>query len=261
MPFAQNRGVRTFYETVGNGTAVMFVHGSFMDGSVWKQAGYPEGLRDYRCILVDSRGSGRSDKPHTRHAHTVDEYVADTIQILDDLGIEKTVYWGYSIGGILGYAVANQHPDRIKALVLAAAPSGFHGILDTESFVNRTGELGILRWVEEYENEEGIVCPSWLKRTMCECDLEAWHRRFKAWDEWNFDEISLGSIGIPTLLVVGTKDWVYDYVSRDAERLPRSSIFRLEGEEHMGGLLRSDLVIPAARDFLKKLESSSELND
>jgi pimeloyl-ACP methyl ester carboxylesterase len=253
MPFVQNRGVRTFYESIGEGESITFVHGSFMDGSVWKQAGYLDGLRNYQCILVDSRGSGRSDRPHTREAHTVDEHVADVIQILDDLGIEKTIYWGYSIGGILGYAVANQYPDRIKALVLAAAPFGFHGILDTESFVGRTGRLGIQRWVEEYENEEHVVCPQWLKRTMCECDLEAWHQRFKAWDEWDFSTVTPSAIDIPTLLLVGTKDWVYGYVSRDAERLPRSTIFRLESEEHLGGLLRSDLTIPAAIEFLSTL--------
>ncbi len=260
MPYIQNKGVKTFYESVGEGTPIMFVHGSFMDRSVWKQAGYTAGLRDYRHILVDSRGSGRSDRPHAKEAHTVDEYVEDTVQILDDLGIERTIYWGYSIGGILGYAFANQYPDRIKALVLAAAPFGFHGIVDTESFVGRTGRLGIQRWVEEYENEEHIVCPSWLKRTMCECDLEAWHQRFKAWDEWDFDAIPISAIDIPTMLLVGTNDWVHDYVSRDAQRLPRSTIFRLEGEEHLGGLLRSDLTIPAAIEFLSTLESNNDVS-
>lgn len=253
MPYIQNRGVKTFYESVGEGPPIVFMHGSFMDRTVWNHAGYIEGLKDYRCILVDSRGSGRSDKPRTLESYTVDEYAADVIAILDNLGIRRTIYWGYSIGGILGYAVASLHPDRISALVLTAAPCGFHSILDVESFINRTGTIGLAGWLEEYEKEEDIECPSWYKKMTCESNLEAWHLRFRAWDEWNFDAVSPARIDAPTLLVVGTKDWVYEHVSKDAERLPNSEVLRLEGEEHIGGLLRSDLVLPVVRDFLRSL--------
>ena len=38
--------------------------------------------------------------------------------MLDDAGIERAIYWGYSMGGHIGYAIAHYAPERFDALIL-----------------------------------------------------------------------------------------------------------------------------------------------
>jgi pimeloyl-ACP methyl ester carboxylesterase len=60
----------------------------------------------YRLILPDTQGHGASDKPRDPQAYTPAHF--DITSVLDDVGVSKAVYWGYSQGGWIGFALA-QH--------------------------------------------------------------------------------------------------------------------------------------------------------
>ncbi len=65
MPYADNEGVRIFYEVVGDGPPLVLQHGMMMSLRRWSMAGYVDALKSkYRLILIDARGHGQSDKPH-----------------------------------------------------------------------------------------------------------------------------------------------------------------------------------------------------
>jgi pimeloyl-ACP methyl ester carboxylesterase len=69
----------------------------------WRERGYTNVLGDdYRLILIDARGHGRSDKPHEPEAYVRELRATDVVAVLDDLGIGKTNYFGYSMGGRIG---------------------------------------------------------------------------------------------------------------------------------------------------------------
>ena len=61
---------------------------------------------EVRLILPDKRGHGQSDKPHDPLAYTPANFAADIAAVLDDIGIQKTCYWGYSQGGWIAFAMA-----------------------------------------------------------------------------------------------------------------------------------------------------------
>ena len=64
MPYADNQGVRIYYEVEGQGPPLVLGHGGSYTLEMWREWGYTDGLRDeHQLILLDFRGHGRSDKP------------------------------------------------------------------------------------------------------------------------------------------------------------------------------------------------------
>ena len=122
MPYAPTNGIETYYESHGDGPAIVLAHGrGGCHLSWWQQV--PALRDDFRCITFDHRGFGYSrDVPDGpgRHAFT-----DDLANLLDHLGIERAYLAGQSILGgwtCLGFAVA--HPDRTAGLILADTSAG-----------------------------------------------------------------------------------------------------------------------------------------
>jgi len=122
MPFANNQGVRIHYEVEGAGPPLVLQHGSFVTLDVWRENGYTDALKDeYRLILLDARGHGASDKPHDPSAYDITSFAADVSAVLDDLRIRQAHYFGYSMGGYIGFGLAKYAPDRVLSLSLGGA--------------------------------------------------------------------------------------------------------------------------------------------
>ncbi len=83
----------------------------------------------YRVIAVDQRGRGDSDWDPELRYHT-QSYVSDLEQLVDQLGLDRFVLIGHSMGGANTMVYASQHPDRVAAAVVedmgprAAQPTG-----------------------------------------------------------------------------------------------------------------------------------------
>jgi 4,5:9,10-diseco-3-hydroxy-5,9,17-trioxoandrosta-1(10),2-diene-4-oate hydrolase len=95
------------------------LHGGGPGASAWSNFGACLGLfaQDFRTLLVDQPGFGRSDKPQIEgHFFT---YAADKLAaFLDELGIEKVHLLGNSLGGGTAMRLALMEPDRVGRLVL-----------------------------------------------------------------------------------------------------------------------------------------------
>ena len=81
--------------------------------------GYVDALKDdYRLILVDMRGHGQSDKPTDPQLMTPKSQVADIVAVLDELGIDKAHFFGYSLGTLNGWALAKYAPERFHSFII-----------------------------------------------------------------------------------------------------------------------------------------------
>ena len=76
---------------------------------------------DYRLILVDARGHGQSDKPQDPSAYGLEKRVADVTSVVDAMGVAKAHFWGYSMGGWIGFGMAKYAPDRVDRLVIGGS--------------------------------------------------------------------------------------------------------------------------------------------
>ena len=119
MPYARNEGVRIHYEVEGEGPPLVLQHGFSESVVDWYETGYVKALKpDYRLILIDARGHGDSDKPHDPEAYLLNRRVGDVTAVLDAIDIATAVYWGYSMGGWIGFGMANYAKERVRALVI-----------------------------------------------------------------------------------------------------------------------------------------------
>ena len=61
MPYANNQGIRIYYEVEGSGPALVLAHGLGGSHEDWLDMGWVEALGDrFQLIMVDARGHGRS---------------------------------------------------------------------------------------------------------------------------------------------------------------------------------------------------------
>ena len=116
-------GQRLYWECSGNpdGTPVVFVHGGPGGGtSPAHRRMYDPSI--YRIVLFDQRGCGRST-PHIADGadlsvNTTWHLVADLERLRQHLGIEEWLVFGGSWGSTLALVYAQEHPDRVRGLVL-----------------------------------------------------------------------------------------------------------------------------------------------
>lgn len=85
----------------------------------------------FRVIAMDSRGHGRSGKPHDTVSYGT-EMVADLVQLLDWLEIKEAHLVGYSMGAETALKLATRHPYRVRSLVMVG--SGWSGANDYELY-------------------------------------------------------------------------------------------------------------------------------
>lgn len=117
-------GVEVRVQEVGDGPAVLFVHGASTCGSSW--ATLAGRLPDFRCLLLDRPGCGLSDPldgvlEPDRLERFGDTLVAD---VLDALGLDSAHLVGTSFGGYLTLRSAAAYPDRVGRMVQCSWPVG-----------------------------------------------------------------------------------------------------------------------------------------
>jgi pimeloyl-ACP methyl ester carboxylesterase len=117
--FAKLGNTKLHYIDQGQGSAIVMVHG--LAGSLHN---FTYGLasplaKNHRVICVDRPGCGYSVRDS--HANQSLEAQADTlVELLDHLGIDSAIFVGHSLGGAISLALAQRHPQRVKALALIA---------------------------------------------------------------------------------------------------------------------------------------------
>jgi len=124
MPYAKTQdGVKLYYEEVGQGTPILFVHEFSSDHCGWEPQMREFGKR-YRCIAYSARGYPPSDVPDEESAYSYLHVMRDAIAVLDHLKIERAHFIGLSMGGYTSLQAALNHPRRVRSLVLAGTGAG-----------------------------------------------------------------------------------------------------------------------------------------
>jgi pimeloyl-ACP methyl ester carboxylesterase len=124
MPFAYNGSIRIHYQVRGTpaGAPLLLHHGFTQNLHSWHMRGYSKALGErFRLILLDARGHGQSDKPQDPNAYGLDQRVGDVLAVLDALKLPRSHFLGYSMGGRVGFALAQQAPQRLDKLAIGGA--------------------------------------------------------------------------------------------------------------------------------------------
>ncbi|MDR1621676.1 MAG: alpha/beta fold hydrolase [Synergistaceae bacterium] len=110
---------KTNYHDVGEGFPVALLHGSGPGVTAWANWGklFPLLEKEFRVIAPDLAGFGFTDRPEGME-YNLNNWVQQTVGLLDALKIEKTNLVGNSFGGALALSMAIKYPERVGKLVL-----------------------------------------------------------------------------------------------------------------------------------------------
>ncbi len=114
--YSKVNGARIFHAEWGEGDPVILLHGGLGSIEAWANQ-IPAIAGNHRVIAIDSRGHGRSTRDAQPYSYAL--MAGDVMGVMDDLGIDKAAFVGWSDGGIIALEMAINHPERItKALVI-----------------------------------------------------------------------------------------------------------------------------------------------
>ncbi|HEX6362930.1 MAG TPA: alpha/beta hydrolase [Albitalea sp.] len=116
-------GVGVHYVERGVGTPVVLLHGNTVSLSDFEASGLLERLaRHHRVIAFDRPGFGHSERPRDR-LWTPAAQAELLHAALAQLGVDRPVVLGHSMGTLVALALALNHPEQVRKLVLL---SGYH---------------------------------------------------------------------------------------------------------------------------------------
>src|SRR5258706_10444619 len=114
-------GVNLYYETHGQGEALVLIPSTGFSAEAWKPSQLPL-AQSANLILHDPRGCGRSVA--TQQVYTINQMANDIVALLDHLKIPSAHLCGHSMGGRIALEIALNFPDRWNSCLMAASDCG-----------------------------------------------------------------------------------------------------------------------------------------
>jgi pimeloyl-ACP methyl ester carboxylesterase len=263
MPYATNPddGVRIYYEVEGDGPPLVYQHGFTWWSGYVRELGYADVLAgEYRLILIDARGHGRSDKPHEPEAYGR-RMVDDVVAVLDDLSIEKAHISGYSLGGLTTLGVGLRAPERAHSLVVGGAgppmgppPEGDLAAVLLE-VLQDGGVAGLAGAIEQGLAAAGLPVHESLMQRIRASDAEAFIAVLAGLDQTPWTAAELSAMTVPCLFIAGDADANHAAAKQGAELMPNATLVSLEGLDHFAVALSADVFVPPMREFLARVEA------
>ena len=243
-------GVQIAYDVMGQGPAIMLLHGAGKTRKDWQKLGYIDRFKDaYKIINVDIRGSGESDCLTRIEDYEIARICNDLDEIAQAAAVTDVIVWGYSFGGnIAKYLGARS--DWVKAIIVIGVPFGqavdatFDRYID--EFIAKYGSLA------QAYNDGGLNEKE--QKSAIKGRIPVWAACFQAMRSW--PSIEADEINCAKLLVAGTKNKsVTEWLEGNAESLPQAGVqvALLEGLNHPQEFSQIDRVYPVVESFLHAL--------
>ena len=98
---------------------MLFAHGFGCDQNMWRFVA-PEFEKDYRVVLFDYVGAGRSELSayDAERYGTLGGYAQDVLDVIHALDLHDVIFVGHSVSSMIGVLAANREPERFARLVL-----------------------------------------------------------------------------------------------------------------------------------------------
>jgi len=264
MSIAHINGIDVFYLTDGDPQkpAIIFSNSLGTDHSMWD--GQLEMLRrNFYVIRYDTRGHGLTSAP--KGPYTISQLANDVLGLLDHLSIDKAIFCGISMGGVIGQWLAVNAPERIEILVIAnTAPKIGTEVAwkDRASLVRREGlnviaETSPSRW---FTPEFYGASPSQVNELLVNLknmNPEGYASCCEALAGVDLSA-SISKIRIPTLIIAGERDPVTTLgdANEMKKQITHSELIQLAAS-HISNVEAVDEFNRSLGNFLKKTVQAS----
>jgi pimeloyl-ACP methyl ester carboxylesterase len=138
MPYLERDGVKLYYEEAGAGDpAMVLIHGWTCNHTHFA-AQVEHFSKTHRVISLDLRGHGLSDAPEQEY--TLEAFADDVAWMIRELGLDRPIVCGHSMGGFVTVMLGKHHPESLRARILIDSP-----VITSPEFKKRAVPL-IERW-------------------------------------------------------------------------------------------------------------------
>lgn len=110
-------GTKIYYEVQGSGAPILLCHGNGEDHTIFDRLAAAL-APNFTVYLPDTRGHGKSEPVPVLHYSDMAE---DMAALIEALGLQKPVFYGFSDGGILGLLLASRYPGLLSRLAVSGA--------------------------------------------------------------------------------------------------------------------------------------------
>jgi len=263
MPEIFHNDVRIFFEDVGSGPPVVLGHSLLCSGEMWGPQ-VPVLAERFRVINVDQRGHGRSG--HLTEPFDLYDMVGDVVAVLDDIGVDRAVWAGLSIGGMVAMRAAVTVPDRVSGLVLVDTHAGPEtaykkfkyramgagaSILGTRPFLPAIVPLMFGPTTRRLKPD---LVDEWRGK-MASIDVPSLNLTVSALIRRDSVIDKLGEVRTPTLVIVGGEDETLPVICSQeiASAIPGASLVVVPEAGHLSSLEQPEEVSTAMTRFLDEV--------
>ncbi|MDQ8726567.1 alpha/beta hydrolase [Bradyrhizobium sp. LHD-71] len=283
MPFATVNGIRLFWESVGEGMPLLFIHGGY-GGAPTTLAPQNHPMKailprdKVQTILYDRRNAGLSD--YTDAHYTLATLADDALGVLDHLGLGRAVIVGTSAGGPIALEIALSRPERVIALCLPNTGANLASLERPQGktrleLVQRSRSEGdrtvfearkqSLRVSAASDSNDAAEIARQAKlaaalRTVSDDDLY----RYSVGEIRNYEAYlgvdctpRLAELKMPVCIIHGTADRVVPYAWGEAlhKAIMQSEMYPIPDADH--GILAYDGAAVALRDWVGRVASGA----
>src|SRR5262249_23821879 len=260
MPSAKLRDVHLYYELYGSEEkrVVLFLHGLGSSTRDWELQ-VPYFAAEYRVLLVDIRGHGRSDKPKGRYSMA--QFASDVILLLDHLGIQRVHVVGLSMGGMIAFQLAVDAPQRLHSMTVvnsgpAVVPPNPQEKLAVWMRFAIVRMLGMRKMGETLaprlfvDPDQEALRRSFISR-WAENDRRAYLAALQAIVGWSVAD-RIERIAVPTLVIASDHDYT-PVSTKEAyiAKMPNATLMVVENAHHAVAVERPEPFNEAVLHFIQ----------
>ena len=265
MTVSQRNNVRVS----GRGAqAMLFAHGFGCDQNMWRFMA-PAFEHDYRVVLFDHVGAGRSDaSAYDREKYgTLDGYAIDVLEICEELGLDDVILVGHSVSAMIAVLAAKRQPARFEALVLVGPSPRY---IDAEGYTGGFSRLDIEELLDSLDSNylgwSSAMAPAImanpdrpelgqeLSNSFCRTDPEI-AKHFARVTFLSDNRGDLAAVTIPTLILQCSDDIIAPAAVGDFihARMSNSELVQLKATGHCPNLSAPEETTAAVKHFLQRL--------
>jgi sigma-B regulation protein RsbQ len=250
----------------GQGTQpILFAHGFGCDQNMWRFL-IPAFERDYRIVLFDYVGSGKSDLSAydvERYA-TLDGYAQDVLEIVEALDLRDVIFVGHSVSSMVGVLAANRAPERFSRLIMVGPSPRY---INDEGYVGgfeRADIEGLLDLMDKnyigwanflapviMKNDDRPELAQELNESFCSTDPKI-TRRFAQTTFFADNRADVGRVRVPSLIMQCAEDAIAPMeVGNWLQRsMPNSTLRLMKATGHCPHISHPEETIEAIKAYL-----------
>ncbi|MHA2008175.1 MAG: alpha/beta fold hydrolase [Promethearchaeota archaeon] len=265
MPQIRVNDINIYYEIHGEGFPFLLIRGFTSDIYRWPSNFIKELSYNFKIILFDNRGAGRTDKPDIEY--TIKMMADDTVGLMNNLNIGKANILGYSMGGSIAQEITLSYPERVNKLILCGAGPGrpidrpVAEVVEESQYLSSevTAPEEDLRKIlptlfpKSFIKSHPKEIEEYVRRSIL-APIPAHSKRRQAGAIVKFESLSrLKNIKNPTLIITGKKDVLVNPQGSKilAENIQGAKLIQLDEVGHAMFTQEPLLLARTINDFLK----------